>query len=151
MSMCLTERQSSNKKSEVVRLSREMPQQLAVGLAVHQATRSKNLVNILYGFGMSVQYNRVLRVESQIEVAVLTRMEENGGIFVPPDVVNMCTSHLITWVFQRTHMMSRERFMVQHWRSIRRRMSKMKAGAEVRIFFSLILHYKHVNSKSEKC
>ena len=64
-----------------------MPQQLAVGLAVHQATRSKNLVNMLHGFGMSVEYNRVMRVESQIEATVLQRMEDDGGMYIPPDVV----------------------------------------------------------------
>ena len=87
ISMCLTERQSNNKKAEALRQSREMPQQLAVGLAVRQATRSKNLVNMLHGFGMSVEYNRVMRVESQIEATVLQRMEDDGGMYIPPDVV----------------------------------------------------------------
>lgn len=54
--MCLTERQVRNKKSGVVRLATETPQQLAIG------------VSLLCGFGMSVDYNRVLRVETQIEV-----------------------------------------------------------------------------------
>ena len=40
VSMCLTERQVKNKKSDVVRSSSEMPLQLAVGIAVHQAVRS---------------------------------------------------------------------------------------------------------------
>lgn len=64
-----------------------MSQQLAVGLAVHQATRSKDLVNMLHGFGMSVEYNRIMRVEAQIEAAVLQRMEENAGVYLPPDIV----------------------------------------------------------------
>ena len=68
VSMCLTERQVRNKKSGVVRLATEMPQQLAIGLAVYQAVRSKELISLLCGFGMSVDYNRVLRVEIQIEV-----------------------------------------------------------------------------------
>ena len=87
ISLCLTERQISNKKSETLRLSREMPQQLAVGLAVHQLTRSKELVNMLHGFGMSVEYNRVMRVEAQIEATVLERMEQNGGVYLPPNIV----------------------------------------------------------------
>ena len=41
VSMCLTERLVKNKKSDVVRSSSEMPLQLAVGIAVHQAVRSK--------------------------------------------------------------------------------------------------------------
>ena len=87
VSMCLTERQKNNKKSEALKSTREMPQQLAVGLAVHQATRSKALVTMLHGFGMSVEYNRLLRVEAKIEDSVLQRMEQNDGVYLPPNVV----------------------------------------------------------------
>lgn len=87
VSLCLTERQVKNPKSEVFKSAREMPQQLAVGLAVHQAIRSKEIVNLLHGFGMSVEYNRLLRVEAQIERSVLKRMEQEDGLFLPPDIV----------------------------------------------------------------
>lgn len=87
VSACLTKRQIENKKSEIIKSSREMPLQLAVGIAIHQAVRSKLLVNMLQGFGLSVEYNRLLRVEAQIEASVLKRMEENGGLFLPPDIV----------------------------------------------------------------
>ena len=36
ISLTLTERQAKNKKSEVVKATREMSQQLGVGLAIHQ-------------------------------------------------------------------------------------------------------------------
>ena len=87
VSLCLTERQVKNKKSDVVRSSSEMPLQLAVGIAVHQAVRSKQLINMLHGFGMSVDYNRILRVEAQIEASVLKRMELNNGLYITPDIV----------------------------------------------------------------
>lgn len=87
ISMCLTERQVKNKKSETLQSTREMPEQLAVGLAVHQALRSKEIVNMLHGFRMSVEYNRLLRVESQIEAHVLQRLEQCGGVYLPPDIV----------------------------------------------------------------
>lgn len=87
VSMCLTERQVKNKKSDVVRSSSEMPLQLAVGIAVHQAMRSKQLITMLQGFGMSVDYNRILGVEAQIEATVLKRMELNDGLYIPPDVL----------------------------------------------------------------
>ena len=37
---------------------------------------------------MSVEYNRILRAEAQIEKHVLQCMEQNDGIFIPPDVVS---------------------------------------------------------------
>ena len=87
VSMCLTERQVKNKKSDVVRSSSEMPWQLAVGIAEHQAVRNKQLITVLHGFGISVDYNRILRVEAQIEASVLKRMELNDGLYIPPDLV----------------------------------------------------------------
>ncbi|KAK3741259.1 hypothetical protein QZH41_019956, partial [Actinostola sp. cb2023] len=80
-------RQVKHKKSETTRMTAEMPQQLAIGLAVHQAVCSKELISLLHGFGMSVDYNRVLRVESQIESNVLQRMEQNDSVYLPPDIV----------------------------------------------------------------
>ena len=37
----------------------EWPMQLAVGLSVHQATRSRSMLEILNGFGVSVDYKRI--------------------------------------------------------------------------------------------
>lgn len=87
VSMCLSDRQLRHKKSDTTRLTAEMPQQLAIGLAVHQAVRSKELISLLHGCGMSVDYNRILRVESQIESSVIERMEQNDGVYLPPDIV----------------------------------------------------------------
>ena len=86
VSMCLTERQKC-KKSKTVKLGAEMPQQLAVGLALHQVVQSEELICMLHGFGMSVDYNRILRVEAQIKYSVLKRMAQNDGLYLPPDMV----------------------------------------------------------------
>lgn len=86
VSTYLTERQTGNKESDVIKTSREIPQQLAVGFAMHQSIRSKGLVNMLHGFGMSVEHNRRLRVESQVEASVLKRMEQNNGLFLPANI-----------------------------------------------------------------
>lgn len=88
MSLCLSDRQVKNEHSEKLHMSREVPQQLAVSLAVHQATRSKDLLNMLHGFGMALEYNRVLRIEAQIENVVLQRIEQNEGQYIPPDFVD---------------------------------------------------------------
>ena len=49
--------------------------------------RNKQLITMLHGFGISVDYNRILRVEAQIEASVLKRMELNDGLYIPPDLV----------------------------------------------------------------
>ena len=36
---------------------------------------------------MSIEYNRILRAEAQIKRGVLQRIEQNGGVYLPPDAV----------------------------------------------------------------
>ena len=87
VSMFLTDRQKSNTKSKVIKSSRDMPHQLAAGLALRQSIRNKEIVNMLHGFGMSVEYNRLLRIEAQIEQSVLERMNQHGGMYLPENFV----------------------------------------------------------------
>ena len=61
-----------------------MLEQLAVGLAIHQASRSKQIINILNGFGMAPDYDGILRVETQIERSAIKRLVDNGGVLLPP-------------------------------------------------------------------
>ena len=65
---------------------REWPLQVATGIAIHQATRSKKLVDFLHGFGKSVTYTRVLQIENQLAAAVVSQSIEEGA-FIPPAIV----------------------------------------------------------------
>lgn len=56
-------------------------------MTVHQAVRSKKILNMLNGFVVPCEYNKLLRIESQIENTVLDRMQTNGGVNLPPDIV----------------------------------------------------------------
>ena len=118
VSMCLTERQVKNKKSDVVRSSLEMPLQLAAEIAVHQSVRSKQLITMLHGFGMSVDYKGILPVEAQIEASVLKSMELNNGLYILPDVV--FGRHVFFAVYNvdfavRTLLMARILSTAQRW------------------------------------
>ena len=91
VSICLIEQQVKCKTSKTVQLSDEMPQKLAVGLPVHQTVRSKELISLLHGFGLSVDYNRILRVEAWIESSVLERIStsrHSGG-----EACRLCHRH----------------------------------------------------------
>ena len=83
---CLTLRQVLNKTSEAFYNTHELPQQLAVGLAVRQATRSEKLLQLLHGFGLSVGHTRILKIETRIVMEEIRRMEMNGGAYLPPDI-----------------------------------------------------------------
>lgn len=64
------------------RSSREWPLQLGVGLAVHQSTRSRDLIDLLHSYGLSVDYQRILRIETQLAHAVTSQMTSEG-IYIP--------------------------------------------------------------------
>jgi len=61
----------------------ENPQVVGLGLKVHQATRSKAEVDMLHRFGycVTVSYERVLRIETQLAAAVLKQAAQINGIY----------------------------------------------------------------------
>jgi hypothetical protein len=82
----LSDRQTRH-TSDVVRYHNEMPQQLGIGVAVRQAIRDKQIINILHGFGVSVAYERLLKLETQIANTVLQNMQENDGVYISANIV----------------------------------------------------------------
>ena len=64
-----------------------MPNELAIGVAIRQAIWSKKVIDLLHGFGASVEYDRLLRLETQLAMTSLKRMERNDDVFIPANVV----------------------------------------------------------------
>jgi len=62
---------------------KETPFSVGLGLLVHKNTRSKDLVNILSDLHLTVDYSKVLRIETDIANAVVKRMSETNGVYVP--------------------------------------------------------------------
>ncbi len=81
------------RKSDTLRhnIDRETAVPLYVGLLVHNKTRKKELVDKMYDMGLSVSYDRIMQVESQISNAVIQQYE-NQGIVCPP----ILEKHLFT-------------------------------------------------------
>ena len=53
-------------------------------MKVNAYSRSKHLITYLHSLGVSVSYSRILRVETQLAQAVISRMTTTGGIYIPP-------------------------------------------------------------------
>ncbi|MES9905285.1 MAG: hypothetical protein ABW168_21745, partial [Sedimenticola sp.] len=75
----LTENPSSHHR-------REYPIQVGTGILIHQKTRNASLIDYLHHVGMSVEYSRILRIETQLAQAVLNRSAEYD-VYVPPSLV----------------------------------------------------------------
>ena len=88
MYACLTKKQfSSNKKTLTLQHSNEWPLQLSVGLTVHSTFRSKELIDFLHGLCLSVDYTRIIAVETQIANQAVVSMYDNQGVFVPRNFI----------------------------------------------------------------
>ena len=55
---------------------------VSLGLLIHKKTRTKDIVNILAN--LSIDYEKVLRIETDITNAVVQRALKNNGVYVPP-------------------------------------------------------------------
>jgi hypothetical protein len=75
------------------------------------------MVNFLHGFGMCPEYDRLLRIETQIARSVVKRMDLNKGLYIPPDIV--IGRHVF---FAVDNIDFAERCMPQPWQSTRKLM-----------------------------
>ncbi|KAK1904890.1 Phosphomethylpyrimidine synthase [Dissostichus eleginoides] len=67
---------------------RPTPKHIGIGVAVHQATRSKGLVQLLHAAGHSISYESVLRTDTAIANEAVKQYFDNGRVFIPQNVVN---------------------------------------------------------------
>lgn len=91
MYACLTSKQvhiKSDSTNAPLRRKREIPQHLGIGIAIYQSFhRSKNIIDMLHGFSMAVDYKRILRLENQIANTVITSMIQNHGIDMAHNII----------------------------------------------------------------
>ena len=58
----------------------------AVGLTLHHTTPNRKLIDFLHGICQSVDYRRILRLETQLANAVIEKMKRDG-VYIPPMMV----------------------------------------------------------------
>ena len=85
---CLSQDQVARAPDSSIKHRREFPLQVSIGLSVHQLTRSSNLVNFLHSVGLSVHYSRIWDIENKIAKSVIAKMNEQGGLYLPSDIVS---------------------------------------------------------------
>ncbi|KAL9979291.1 hypothetical protein ACROYT_G016935 [Oculina patagonica] len=71
------------------------PKHVGLALTVHQATRSRELVELLHSAGHTVSYDTVLRIDNGIANDVLERYHDNDKVFVPRNFID-CTERCYT-------------------------------------------------------
>ena len=69
------------------RLHSETPFAVGLGLHVHKETRSKKIINCLSDLGLSIDYDRVMKIETEIANCVTDIINENDGVYVPHTIL----------------------------------------------------------------
>jgi len=64
------------------------PKHIGIGVTVHQATRSKDLVQLLHAAGHSISYESVLRTDTTMANEALKRYFESDEVYVPLNFVS---------------------------------------------------------------
>ncbi|XP_051734442.1 uncharacterized protein LOC127504083 isoform X1 [Ctenopharyngodon idella] len=67
---------------------RPTPKHIGIGVALHQATRSKDFVQLLHAAGHSISYESVLRADITMANEAMKRYFENGEVYIPLKFVN---------------------------------------------------------------
>ena len=62
---------------------KETPKRIGLGMAVHQATRSEDLVQLLHAAGHSFIYDSVMKADTAIASDVLSRYNGNQKVVIP--------------------------------------------------------------------
>ena len=73
-------RRGGDVKHERITKSRETPLSIYVGLSIHAKTRRRNLVETIHTLGLSVSYDRVLAVSTDLGNAVSRRFQEKNVV-----------------------------------------------------------------------
>jgi len=63
------------------------PKHVGLGLTLHQATRSKKLVNLFHNAGHIVSYSKVLQYDTAMAEATLKHLDPQTGTVVPQNLV----------------------------------------------------------------
>lgn len=64
-------------------IDREPPLPIYLGLLIHGETRKRGLVDKFYNLGLSVSYDRVLTISTQLGNSVVARFEAEGVVCPP--------------------------------------------------------------------
>ena len=66
--------------------TKETPVTVGLGLCIHKKTRSKEIVEILSNLNLSIDYDTVLEIETNIANVVSENMKGNNGTYIPPTI-----------------------------------------------------------------
>ena len=62
------------------------PLNVGSGIYIHEETRCRELIDILSDLNISIDYDKLLNVESQLANSILAEINNNDGVFIPKSI-----------------------------------------------------------------
>lgn len=86
-----TQRQMSYKtargsKTFRSRIHAETPLSVGLGLHIHKETRSKKVIDCLSVLNLTISYDRIMKIETEMANATTNMMSQKNGVYVPPSL-----------------------------------------------------------------
>ena len=82
-SLCSIQKTTTNLDTKVRHtLEREPPVPINIGLKIHTACRSKELIKQLNQIGVCISYDRIVQLEEWMETSACERFEEDGKLIL---------------------------------------------------------------------
>ena len=109
------------------RLHSETPFAIGLGLHVHKETRSKKIINCLSDLGLSIDYDRVMKIENEIANSVTDIINKNEFIFL---ILFLKTKQYILrsiiQIFTMTRLTAKASFMAPDKYYFKKQIAKQK-------------------------
>ena len=77
---------STSSKSATFHETKETPFSVGLGLLMYKHTQSKKIINILSDMKLAINYDKILKIETNIAEYVVKTMEECDRVYVPPSL-----------------------------------------------------------------
>ena len=71
----------------------ETPFSVGLGLYFHRQTRSKKVIDTLSKLNLTIPYDRLLKIETRIANEISKNIDNNNGVFVPPNRIYNTSLH----------------------------------------------------------
>ena len=75
------------------KLHSETPFSVGLGLHIHKETRSKKIIDCLSELSLTISYDKIMKIETEIANTATKIIRENDGVFIPPTVTQDTKIH----------------------------------------------------------
>ena len=57
---------------------------------IYKRTRSTHIINLISDMNLTINYDKILKIETNITEAIVKKMEDSDGVYVPPSIQKEC-------------------------------------------------------------